>query len=276
MEKREKRTLVLGIFWAVICVFSGIWGLLTMKGYGLPVQPAWYYSVCFGLSGVSLLCLLVLLLRAKDREQEWPLWLRLLFSDRLLRRSNAARLAYIAVGAALCIVSNMFELKFATTQFSCTVFTSCLAGILLGALPGFLAVFLGDGIGYLVNGGGYMYYWWVALACACMALIAGLVMRLPLRFRGALYVRLAFISLLTFFVCSVGINTTGMYYLGLSVYMPSNVLEAAEEVFGGRLTFWTYTLIRFGVLGQVWNSLVNYALLFLLVPPLSRVRSLGL
>ncbi len=278
MDKKDRQDFVLGGLLALACVFAAVWGLLAMKGWGIPQQPTWYAAVCFAASAAALVALLffIALRPAGKGAAEHSLLARLLFSDPLLRAGAAKRLAYIAAMAALCIISNMFEIKFATTQFSLTVFTSCLAGILLGAFPGACAVFLGDGIGYLVNSMGYLYYWWVALACAVMAVISGLVMRLPLRFRGGILVKLVLISLLTFFISSVGINTTGMYFIGLKLYFPENVETAVAELFGGRFDFWVYCLIRFLILGQLWNSLLNDFLLFLIVPALVRVRSLGL
>ncbi|MDE6059121.1 MAG: ECF transporter S component [Clostridia bacterium] len=205
-----------------------------------------------------------------------PLWKRILFSSVLAEKSVAKRIAYIGVMAALCIATNMFEIKFATTQFSFTVLSSILAGILIGPLFGFCAVFLGDAVGYLYNSMGYVYYWWVALSVATMALIAGLVMNLPFKFKGAVFVKLAIICLLTFFVCSVGINTTGMYYIGLNIYFPKDVQNAAAERFGGEFTFWIYCAIRFFILGQIYNSILNYALLFVIVPVLGAVKPLKL
>lgn len=203
-------------------------------------------------------------------------WKKFLFSPVLADKTAAKKIAYIAVMAALCIATNMFEIKFASVQFSFTIVSSVLAGIMIGPLFGFAAVFLGDGLGYLVNSMGYPYYWWVALSCASMALVAGLVMYLPLRFKGSIYVKLSLICVLTLVLCSFGINTTGMYYIGLELYMPKNVLAAFEERFGGRQTFWTYTAIRFFILGQIWNSLVNYALLFAIVPALKAIKPLRL
>lgn len=203
-------------------------------------------------------------------------WKRFFFSPVLADKTVAKKIAYIAVIAALCIATNMFEIKFATVQFSFTIVSSVLAGIMIGPLFGFLAVFLGDGIGYLVNSMGYPYYWWVALSCATMALIAGLVMYIPMKFRGSIYVKLLLICALTLVVCSVGINSTGMYYIGLKLYMPKNVQAAFEERFGGRNTYFIYLLIRFFILGQIGNSLVNYALIFAIVPVLKAIKPLKL
>ncbi len=205
-----------------------------------------------------------------------PAWKRVLFSDVLAEKSAAKKIAYIGVVAAFCIASNMFEIKFGTTQFSFTILTSVLAGILIGPLFGCAAVFLGDGLGYVVNSMGYPYYWWVALSCASMALIAGLAIKIPLHVKGGLYLKLAFICAMTLLVCSAGINSLGMYYIGLELYMPKNVAEAIATHFGGEWSFGAYLLIRFFILGQIYNSLVNYALLFCLVPALNAIRPLRL
>ena len=205
-----------------------------------------------------------------------PFWKRLVFSDLLLEKSVSKRIAYIAVLAAFCIVTNMFELKFTTVQFSFTIVSSVLAGMMIGPLFGAAAVFLGDGLGYLVNSMGYPYYWWVALSCAMMAVVAGLIMLIPIRRKGSIYIKLALISLTTLIVCSVLINSTGMYYIGLKLYMDKGVKAAIEERFGGENTYFIYLLIRFFILGQIWNSLVNYALLFAVVPALKAIKPLKL
>ncbi len=201
-----------------------------------------------------------------------PYWKRVLFSDVLVNKSVAGRIACMGVVAALCIVTNMFEIKFASVQFSLTVFSSVLAGIIIGPLFGFCAVFLGDAVGYLYNSMGYPYYWWVALSVAASAFVSGLIMGLPFRFKGAVYVKLALISILTLLVCSVGINTTGMYYIGLNIYFPNNVKQAIAEKFGGEFSFWIYCAIRYFILGQIYNNIVNYVLLFAVVPLLNAVK----
>lgn len=205
-----------------------------------------------------------------------PIWQRVLFPPILLEKSVAQKIAYIGVVTALCIAVNTFEIKFLTVQYSFTLFMSVLAGILIGPLMGAAAVLLGDGVGYMLSGMGYPYYWWVALSVAVMAIIAGLIMYLPFRMRGSIYLKLALIVLLTFLICSVGINTTGMYYLGLPLYTDKQVLNAALHYFGGTLNFGTYFVIRFFILMQILNSAVNYALLFAVVPLLKAVKPLGL
>jgi len=204
-------------------------------------------------------------------------WKNFLFSDVIMNKSPAHKIAYIAVMTALCIVSNIFELKFAHTQFSFTIFTSMLAGIVIGPLPGAAAAFLGDLIGFLVNGlGRFPFYWWVSISIAFMAIIAGFVMRLPLRFRGSMYGKLAISCLLAFFVCSFLVNSLCGYYIELAIYFPKAFLEYLNEKFGGESTFGAYLLYRFFITGQIWNNLVNYVLLFLVLPTLKAIKPLKL
>ena len=75
-------------------------------------------------------------------ERQYPFWQRLLFSEMLLEKTRAKRVAYIGLMTALCIVANMFlEVKFADVQFSVTIFISMLTGMMIGPMYGFSAVF---------------------------------------------------------------------------------------------------------------------------------------
>ena len=200
---------------------------------------------------------------------------KLLFSDVMLSKSYPKRIAYIGVMTGLCIVTGMFlEFKFLDVQFSLTIFMSVLAGVILGPLFGSVAVFLGDFIGYIYNSWGLLYYWWVALSCALMAVIAGLFMRIPWKFKGSGYVKLALISLFILAVCSVGVNTTGFYVYYTQVGFSQRSLALLSEHFGGVNTYWTYALVRLLFLGQIWNSLANYALLFMVMPVLGAIKPL--
>lgn len=205
-----------------------------------------------------------------------PLWKKLLFSDVLLFRPISHKLAYIGVMAALCIAVNTFEIKFADTQFSFSLFTALLAGVMLGALPGAVAVFVGDLFGYLLNSAGMYYYWWVALSLMLMSVIAGLSMRLPLRFRGSLFVKLALVTALTFGLCTVLVNSLGMYYIGNTMFVSQKLIDAINERFGGVWSFGNYVFVRLFVLGQIYNSILNYILAFLTIPLLNAVKPLKL
>ncbi len=202
-----------------------------------------------------------------------PLWKRLLFSEVILEKSRSQKLAWIAVTAALCVLANFAEFKFADIQFSLTIFASVLAGIIVGPVFGFVASMLGDFLGFVVNSWGFMYMPWVGLSCACMALIAGFVINIPMEFKGSGYLKLAVICVLVLLVCSVGINTTGFYFYYTRVGFTSKALALVEEHFGEN-GFFAYALVRLFFMGQIWNSLFNYVLLFLAVPLLNAAKPL--
>ena len=203
-------------------------------------------------------------------------WKRFLYSDLMIGLSSARQLAYIAVMTALCIAVNFFEIKFGDVQFSFTVFVSILTGMILGPVYGFVAVFLGDAVGFLVNSGGFLYMPWVGLSVAMMSFLSGCFMKLPLHFRGSIYVKLSIICLSTLLVCSVGINTTGMYFYYTSVGFSQKALGYLSEYFGGVNLYWTYALVRLVFMGQLLNCALNYALLFAAVPILKAVKPLKL
>lgn len=170
-----------------------------------------------------------------------------LLSDVLVDASKTQKIAYIAVLSALLVVCNMFfEIKFADVQFSLTIFFSAFAGVIIGPLFGFVAAFLGDLVGFLYNSGGFAYMPWIGIAMGMVALITGLIFNAPiLKFKGGEYVKLAIISVLTFLIGTVGINTTAFWLLG-----------------GKGVPFFAYATTRIIFEGQIYNSILNYALLF--------------
>ncbi len=153
----------------------------------------------------------------------------------------------------------MFEFKFADVQFSLTIFISALTGILIGAGFGFAACFLGDLVGFLYNNAGLVYMPWVGLSMGLTAALSGIFFSV---IRGNdkpwfLYVKLGATCLSVFFFCTVLINTTALWKLWWS-----------------SMTYTEYFVYRFFVRGQIWNSLVNFALLFIALPLLQRVKPL--
>ncbi len=198
---------------------------------------------------------------------EYPAWKRILFSDFMLSRGKAQRVATVGVMTALCIVANMFlEIKFYDVQFSVTIFVSVLSGMLIGPVFGFAAVFLGDFLGYVYNSWGYIYMPWVGLSSALFALIAGLVMSIRIRRKWGVYAKLALICLITFFACTAGVNSAGFYFYNKASGFSTAVIEYAEAHFGGTVSYFAYVCYRLIFKLQILNSVANYALLFAAVP----------
>lgn len=183
---------------------------------------------------------------------------KVFFSDVLEGVSKTQKIAYVAIMTALCVVCNMFfEFKLADTQFSLTIFFSAFTGILIGPFFGFVACFLGDLVGFLYNSGGFMYMPWIGLSMGMIALISGVITNgISLKFKGAIYVKLAIISLSTFLLCTIAINTTAFWIIYNTRKVP----------------YTAYLVTRLFVQGQIWNSLVNYALLFVSFPVFMRIK----
>lgn len=189
------------------------------------------------------------------------LWKRLLLSPVIVEKGKAQKIAYVGLMTAFCVVSNMFfEIKFLDVQFSLNLFVCALTGILIGGVFGFCACFLGDLVGFLYNSQGYAYMPWIGLAMGCVALLAGLLFNgWNTEWSGSIYVKTALLAVSSFLVSTVGINTTAFWL----VYAPG-------------VPYWTYLTARLFVAGQIWNSLANYALLFVALPLLKRVKGLPL
>lgn len=163
-------------------------------------------------------------------------------------QSKNRKIAYLGIMTAFAVIANtLFEFKLMDTQFSLTLSTSALLGVLLGAIYGFAVCFLGDLIGFLMNSSGFAYMPWIGLSMGITSLITGvLVNGVKKENKGGRYAMIALSCLLSFVVCSVGINTTAFYFLYA----------------GDGVSYWTYFVARFIVKGQLWNCIFNYALVF--------------
>ena len=210
------------------------------------------------------------------KESKTQFWKRLLFSRTLEGKNESHKLAYIAVMTALCIATNFFEVKFLDNQFSLTITISLLTGVIIGAVFGFTACVLGDFIGFLVNPA-YMYMPWVALSTGTFAFLAGVIFNgVTLRGKCALGIKLAFVCVLSFLVCTVGINSTGFYFYNKAMGFSTAVLNYIAEKFGGEVSFFGYIVYRLIFKGQIWNSVFNYALFIAILPSVSKIKALKL
>ena len=189
-----------------------------------------------------------------QKKLKW--WERLLFSDLLAGQSMSRKIAVIGVMTAVMVVANMFfEFKLAETQFSFTLVLSALTGVIIGPLFGFVACFMGDLVGFFYHSAGFAYLPWIGISLGLTAVIAGLVINgLPEGGKGFLFVKIGLVCILTFSICTVAINTTAFWILY------------------SKVDYGTYLISRLFVQGQSWNSLFNYALLFLTVPAVKKLK----
>ena len=101
--------------------------------------------------------------------QNKSLFQKLVFSPFIISKSHAKKIAYIAITSAILIVANVFEVPFIDAQYSLTIATSIIAGILLGPISGFASCMVADAIGFLINSKGGIYMPWVGLTVAVTA-----------------------------------------------------------------------------------------------------------
>ncbi len=189
-------------------------------------------------------------------EQKRKRWERLLFSNLLVGQSASRKIAFVGVMTALMVVGNMFfEFKLAETQFSFTIVLSALTGVIIGPLFGFCACFLGDLVGFFYHSAGFAYLPWIGISMGLTALIAGFVINgLPQEKSWFVFIKIGIVCLLSFSLCTVAINTTAFWLLY------------------SKMDYWTYFLSRIFAQGQIWNCLVNYALLFITIPAAQKLK----
>ena len=203
-------------------------------------------------------------------------WRRLLFSKLLENKEGAHKIAYISVMTAFCIVTNFFEFKFLDNQFSLTIAVALLTGIIIGAVFGFASCFLGDFIGFIVHPA-YVYMPWVGLSTGMFAFVSGIIFNgFPSRKKSTMWLKLCIISLATFVVCTIGINSVGFYYYNKGIGFSTAVVDYIAQRFGSDVSFFGYIIYRLIFKGQIWNSVFNYVLFFIIVPMLSQIKALNI
>ncbi|MBR2448560.1 MAG: hypothetical protein IKB30_00400 [Clostridia bacterium] len=76
------------------------------------------------------------------------------------------------------------------------------------------------------------------------------------KFKLAVYLKLGLVCILTFLLCTVGINTTAFWIIYNTRKVP----------------YTAYLITRLFVQGQIWNSVLNYAMLFVAYPIIIKIK----
>ena len=176
---------------------------------------------------------------------------KIFYSPLLDGKNHSRKIAYLGLMTACSVISNsLFEFKMMDTQFSLTIAVSLLIGAVIGGGYGFIACFLGDLVGFLINSGGFTYMPWVGLTTGVTALFGGVLLSVK-ESKGMVW-RIVLACLLSFVVGSVLISTTAFYFL-----------------YADGVSYWTYFVSRFFIKGQIYNCLLNYAAAFVFIPIVS-------
>ncbi len=173
----------------------------------------------------------------------------------LAGKRRSAKLAYVAVLLAVNVVVNAITtIPLGFVQFSFTLSAVSLAGILVGPLFGFAVGFLGDLLGFFL-GGGAGYTPFVGLAVGLVGFLFGAVFCLRWQGKWAWCVKIAVAAVLSFFLATVGITTTVGFFLWNKT----------------ALNFWDFAVARLFFSGQVWNNVINTALVYAILPMLAKI-----
>lgn len=113
---------------------------------------------------------------------------------------------------------------------------------------------------------------WVGLTSGVTALLSGVIFYfVNFKFKGGLAVKLLLICISSFVFGTVLINSTGFYFYNYKMGFSTAVINYVKELFGGDVSFLGYVLYRLIFKGQIFNCIVNYALLFIIVPIVVRL-----
>ena len=199
----------------------------------------------------------------------------LFFSSAFLNAGKAKKLALLGIFTAINVVFNtVVEIRFADIQFSLTIFMSAVTGSVLGSLCGFVSCFLGDFLGYVFNSWGLMYMPWVGLATGVTAFVAGIVVNgFNFKFKGSDYIKAAIVSVITFVLCTVLINSTGFYLYNYKMGFSQAVIDYVKNTFGGEVGYFGYVAYRLFFKGQIFNCLVNYTLFIVVLPQILKIKT---
>ncbi len=181
-------------------------------------------------------------------------WKELFSPKWLSKKSKSQKIAYVAMMAAFSTLANAIANKSPNAELSFTIAFSGLIGISLGAVGGFVACFIGDFVGWLIVPMG-AYLPPLGISSGLFAVIFSFINVQTGKEKKFLFVlKILCACVLSFLVCTVLINTTTFWV----------------AINGRKVPYWSYLWTRLAT--QIWNSLTNYALLFIAIPFLERIK----
>lgn len=190
---------------------------------------------------------------------------RAFFSDFYLRMSAGRRVAYLGVFIALAVVANIASIEVtASLKITFTYVVAFFSGTFLGPLLGFAVCFFGDAVAFLLPTGGGVYWPLTGVCSGLLALIPGFVMNcVHFRFRGGVYVKTLISVVLMYLLVSCSLGAYSNYlYVKYVVYAGKEYTTLFGTYLAGKLLFTSVV------------SLVNYVLVFLLIPVINSIKPL--
>lgn len=174
------------------------------------------------------------------------------FMQKSRRRVNTHWLVFTAVLTAVSAVCNVLTIQIIPNVFTLTFTTiPCfIAGVFVSPLSGFIVGMMGDLIGQFIHPLG-AYLLPLGISCGLIGLIPGLLFKYAKIKQKHWLILLCFI--ITTLVCSIGINTTTLWYIHAK----------------GKKTFIVYLLTRGSASCGVMAT--NYVICFAIYPYLIKL-----
>ncbi|MBP5372760.1 MAG: ECF transporter S component [Clostridia bacterium] len=195
-------------------------------------------------------------------------FLLVLFPENFLNMTTARKVAYIGIFVALSIVANMFLSIDVTPTFKLTFnYVFCFfSGVIFGPIVGFAISFLGDLLAFLLPLSGGIYWFPTGLCTGLLSFIPGIVFTsIKFRFRGGVFVKTAIAVVLMYLIVTCGLGALSNYmYVKLIIYADREYTTVFWVYLGGKILFSSIV------------SIVNYALVFALIPLFNSIKSLQL
>jgi hypothetical protein len=99
---------------------------------------------------------------------------------------------------------------------------------------------------------------------------------LPGKGKRAIWWKIPLLIVGSFLICTIAINSTGFFFYNKAIGFSDAVEGFVAERFGEDVFFFAYVAYRLFFKMQIINSIVNYVLLVLVLPFLTRLKLLKL
>jgi len=190
-----------------------------------------------------------------------------LFSSLFLNSSQGKKIALIAVFTSLAIVANVFSIDVSSSQkIAFTYLVGFFSGTFFGGLIGFVIMFLGDVLGFLINAGGGIYFLPTGLCTGLLAFIPGVIMNaINFRFKGGVILKAVIAAAAAYICVTCCLGALSNYcYVKYVVYAGQDYDKLFAAYYVGKIAFSSVV---------AW---LNYALCFALIPIINSAKGLKL
>ena len=156
------------------------------------------------------------------------------------------RISYLGIMTALAVITNIFSVTVnsGANSISFNYVICSLAGVFFGPISGGIVGLLGDLIGCLIAPKG-PFNPFVMISSALIGVLSGLAFMIP---KVNAYFKIIIAYILIFVVCTLGLNTFGLWFYYAK----------------GKKSFWVYLIGRapFQAINIAINIVITYALYF--------------